>query len=921
MPKKKGGQDGQRARSPEDSKPSADTSGAEANSQFQAEEAPDQKELDPLTIFKGQPGINSIYGYFYGEEARKKAVSVDELVMFLQNTHPKLVDKVAGQGGDPEVGDETWTKAMEQSWNIVNALPSGVFVKGQEKGKDLLTRWVTAASRYFSASSKPYPATYVSIAYQQYLAHVNTAMNQLSHLGVMCDAYTRLSTATLESIGEPLGVSSAQVLNFQRYLQDFKAHNQSLTKPPNEVTTNEPSLQRTNNPAITILKREPGSNRVDLYLKDQEDHRKFALKYFEQIRKPPGESAGGGDGGGRDPGGPSCGICGSPDHSQDRCPWRKPEDGKGPYCPRCNRRGHEAWACPRRPGAPPCSYCGEYGHEADRCPLEARRARRLRDERPTRSLEETRLAFKAGVPMVPRDSSSEVEEPPQEDPRVALKRQLRRDRRIQEERAIERVSREETRQQQFLLADLPRIRKELMFVITSGQCEYEDQLDASQRKKLDEAMLQVYTHQLSRGPNRGLDEGHTSASLKELGVDHITKFNGLEHKYAIKVFLAKFEEIRGFKKWNSQVSASALGQLLDGTALDFYENYKRGFPSGTRLEYIPLRDALLTQFYQKFTLSEKTRMMTSLKYEVARHRSHIHFLTECQKQSFLIYDRGPSLDNESELITRRQAREEMVLMFFVAGCAPIIRHEIEYSRAETKTQIEAAIRRKEEAIRAQDNSGRHDLEPGYHVKEISLEQIEEEMVALQYPPAEISAVIKAKGGRPGDRTYAGGDLTCYYCELPGHRRSECPTLKRDQERNQVHPDKCGPKVGAPPAVDALARRKRRPPPKTGSSRRKEKPASRPRSRKVNEVELSEEGSSSDSYSDSEEEESTRGASSRPPPSPQWPGGGLPFWPPWPAYWPYQQPVNATTQQAPAEPLQAAEITRQGVRKTNPYDLL
>ena len=277
------------------------------------------------------------------------------------------------------------------------------------------------------------------------------------------------------------------------------------------------------------------------------------------------------------------------------------------------------------------------------------------------------------------------------------------------------------------------------------------------------------------------------------------------------------------------------------------------------------------------------------------------------------------MDNESELITRRQAREEMVLMFFVAGCAPVIRHEIEYSRAETKSQIEAAIRRKEEAIRAQDNSGRHDLEPGYQVKEISLERIEEEMTALQYPVAEINAVIKAKGGRVGDRPYSGGDLTCYYCEIPGHRRSECPTLKRDQERNQVHPDKCGPKVGTPPAVDALAKKKRRPPQKGLPSRRRDKPA-KPRSRKVNEVELSEEGGSSSDTSETDEEEPPRVSSGRQTHGAPWGVGGAPCWPPWPTYWPYQPP-GAASQQPPTDTLQASEITRQGVRKSNLYDLL
>lgn len=919
----------QRSPSPEDSKTEVEVSFPQGNA----------SDYDPVHLFLQVGGLEATSAYLYGQDAALKAESVDTGIARLKVCHPQLLELAKDQENLGN-GDETWITHGESSWQAVNKLSEGEFRKALDKGKDLLGKWTTAAASFFGrvgASSEVTSLTGLRMKYGLYQAHIADVITQLNYVMVLVETYSKLTPGLWERLEDPPTVTGALGINGTRLLGDYRAHSQSLNprlepKSAKKAASGEaPSTPggggggpATPKPPISILKKEPAGSRVDKDLQDQEEHRKFTVRYLERLQQRPPEGGqreagrAGDRGGGGPPDGQNCGICGSPDHQQDRCPFRYPADGRGPYCSRCGKRGHQEWDCPHRPGAPPCGYCGEYGHVREGCPLAARRERRLRDELPARSMEESRLALKAGYPAEPPDdASSDLEDPPQENPRVTFRRQLRRDRLLQQEQAIERVSREETRQQQILLADLPRIRKELMFVITTGRCEHEYQLTEDQRKKLEEAMIQVYTNQLSRPSGRGPEEAHSSASLRELGVDHVTKFNGLEHKYAIKLFLAKFEEIRSFKKWNSQVSAAALGQLLDGTALDFYENYKKQFPPGARLEYVPLRDALLTQFYQKFTLSEKTKMMTNLKYDVARHRSHIHFMTECQKQSFLIYDRGPTMDNETELITRRQAREEMVLMFFVAGCAPVIRHEIEYSRAETKGQIEAAIRRKEEAIRAQDTSGRHDLEPGYHVKEVTLEQIESEMTALQYPAHEISAVMRAKGGRPGDRAPPATDLTCYYCELPGHRRSECPTLKRDQGRNQVRSDKCGPNVGTPPAVDALARKGR---PNTvrkgGATKRKEKPT-KPRSRKVNEVDV--EGESSTEGESSEfEEEAAEDRNPREAAPPPW---VTPGWaPPWPTYWPYHPP-SAPRRPPAEEALQAAEITRQGARKISPYDLL
>ena len=884
-------------------------------------------DLDPANLLRREGGAAAVALYLYGEEAKLKATSADEGVERFKDLYPRLLEL----SKDPQnlgAGDDTWMQTSVPSWEVVKELPEGGFAAALLKGVDLLNKWSGAASRFFGreAAANVTSITGLDLAFQLYQAHVSDTITHLTHVLALCETYKKLTPDLVRKLGDRSTVSEGLSENVRRLQMDLQRHSRSLTggDPPKTLASCDPvdgGVTATKGPPISILKKEPAATRVDRDLRDQEEHRRFTLQFLERLQRPPDGGRPGrrdrqdGEDGEDPPEGKPCGLCHEMGHQQDRCPYRFPSDGRGPYCSRCGKRGHQEWDCPLRPDAPPCSYCGEYGHTGDSCPLAARRERRIRDERPERTMEEKRLALKAGFPSFPPEELSDLDEPPQENPRLTIRRQLRRDRRLQQEQAIERVSKEETRQQQLLLADLPRIRRELMFVITSGQCTYEGQLTDDQRKKLEEAMIQVYTNQLARPPGRGVEEAHSSASLRELGVDHITKFNGLEHKYAIKLFLTKFEEIRSFKKWNSQVSASALGQLLDGTALDFYENYKKQYPPGTRLDYEPLRDALLTQFYQKFTLSEKTKMMTNLKYDVARHRSHIHFMTECQKQSFLIYDRGPTMDNETELITRRQAREEMVLMFFVAGCAPIIRHEIEYSRAETKGQIEAAIRRKEEAIRAQDTSGRHDLEPGYNVKEVSLEQIEAEMTALQYPVNEIHAVMRAKGGRPGERPAPLGDITCYYCEVPGHRRSECPALKRDQGRNQVHPDKSGP--NASPSVDALAKKGRSKPTRKGvTPRRKEKPG-KPRSRKVNEVDLEEEASTETSSSESEVEVEESGPRREAVPSWGPPGWGAP---PWPTYWPYQPPAPPRGPQQD-EALHAAEITRQGVRKSNPYDLL
>ena len=76
------------------------------------------------------------------------------------------------------------------------------------------------------------------------------------------------------------------------------------------------------------------------------------------------------------------------------------------------------------------------------------------------------------------------------------------------------------------------------------------------------------------------------------------------------------------------------------------------------------------------------------------------FLVECERKSHVLQDSGFFLSDQDQLITRRAAREEGMLMYFLAGASPQVRFQVEYAKAETKEQIKAEIRKFEDALRA-----------------------------------------------------------------------------------------------------------------------------------------------------------------------------------------------------------------------------
>jgi hypothetical protein len=318
---------------------------------------------------------------------------------------------------------------------------------------------------------------------------------------------------------------------------------------------------------------------------------------------------------------------------------------------------------------------------------------------------------------------------------------------------------------------------------------------------------------------------------------------------------------------------------------------------------------------------------------VAKHGSHLAFLTECEKKSYIIADRGYVLDDSNEMISRRQAREEMLLMFFIAGSAPAIRYEIDYSGAETKAEIKEQIRKLEDALRAKSNTPKA-LEPGYHVNEITAEGMEEKMKDLGYAPAEINAVVK--GRFPNKRSAekkkvnsaSEGGQQCWYCALEGHRRAACPSLKEDTRKGAVQPDRCGPREGVAPQVDAVKQRGggnstgRTSTPKGGtrnSGRGKGQGRGRGRGRRVNEVDL-------DDDNGVEADESDNGT---PTGALGWqpPAKGAAPWSPWGAGYPMVMPYPVSAGAAAPRPAEAqisevSEVRRSGASAyPTAYDLI
>ena len=601
-----------------------------------------------------------------------------------------------------------------------------------------------------------------------------------------------------------------------------------------------------------------------------------------------------------------CDLCRRRGHRAEDCPWI-PKDGKGPYCSLCGRRGHGEWDCFKSVKARPCPKCAQFGHFPEDCPdAKLREARERRFRSP--SVADHRLRLKAGMPL-DSSSSSEVEEVPREDPLVVMKRQLKMRKKEATERELARVAKEETRQANMRWADLPRIRSDIIYFVSNGKHADFDSLDEAAKKKVEETMLQVYVQQMAKGPSRS-EEPSVSSSLKELGVDHLTQFAGNEGKYAVKPFLSKVDEIRSFKRWSPQVAAAALGQLLVGTARDWFDNLKKDM-NGQPIGYDQLKLALLKEFYRKITIVEKTQIMNSLRFDVAKHRTHLAFLTECEKKSHIIADRGYILEDGNEMISRRQAREELVLMFFVSGSAPAIRFEIEHSQSETKEEIKRAVLRQEDAIRAKESSPRAALEAGYQVHEVSKETLEHEMKELGYDQTQINAVVRKRpaGPQKGGGQPASDGIICHYCATPGHKRYDCESMKRDTLNGTLRADKCGPRQGEAPAVEALAKRAGRKP------KGKEKKAARTRGRGKRRVNAVDAEASSSGESEDEEETpanpSKQVAAASGAPSP-WAGWAPP---------PYSVVYTPGPVSQPPEPVQTAEVSRQGVIMRSPYDLL
>ena len=610
-----------------------------------------------------------------------------------------------------------------------------------------------------------------------------------------------------------------------------------------------------------------------------------------------------------------CSLCFSKGHTARQCPNR-PTDGKGPYCIKCSRRGHTIFRCPYgRFDPPPCPHCGDTGHYADQCPLKKIKDR-VEKANQEKTMEEIRLMQKAGIPLSSEDEDdSEVQEIPRENPRQAMKRQLKERRELERQRQIKKVQREEEKFFDAQWADLHRLRQDIILLISGRREENIDNLTAHQREEVNKAMVTAYLQQLTRGPKLGAAEPTTASSLKELGIEGLQPYSGDEAKLPVKSFIRNVDEVKGFKKWSNPVATIAMGKLLVEAAREWYEVVKAD-RNQEPMEYHELKLALIKQFYRKITVVEKAKVMASLKFDVTKHRGHLAFLTECERKSHLICDKGFMVENGSELITRNQAREEMVLMHFLAGASPNIRYEVSHSGAETKAEVKEAIIRVEEALRAKESEPRHALLPGYQANEIvwTEDSLSAEMKKLGYDDLEICAVVKNKGFQSrGRRSAAKGTsspdtvIQCHYCATIGHKRSECDLLTEHFKKGCVHPDKCGPKEGLPVNVNTLSKRfskdKKKKDDKSGRVRKK---------KKINEVEVDDSAS---------EEEVTAPPKAHPPMIQPVP---VPMaWGPWgPPAQPGKYPALTMPASTPApEALQASEISLRAGPCQSPYDLI
>ena len=632
---------------------------------------------------------------------------------------------------------------------------------------------------------------------------------------------------------------------------------------------------------------------------------------------PPMASGSGGSGGPDRP--MYCSLCFKPGHSAENCPGR-PEEKKGPYCIKCKRMGHTFYECPHGRFAVPCNHCGDIGHFDKDCPVERARQRRVAQREP-RTQQEVRLLRKAGIPLEEDDrEDSDIEEIPREDPQTLLKRQMKERKRLEAERQVRKLKKEEEKQLGMQWAELYRMKEDLIMLLSGRDKATEYDLDQSQQKDLTQALINAYIQQQTKG-TRALDQATTvAASLKDLGIDGLHQYDGNEAKYPVKSFIRQVDDVKGFKKWPNTTAAIAMAKLLVGNAKDWYEVLRAENQQETP-EYNKLKLALLQQFYKKITIVEKALAMTALKFDVSKHGSHLNFLTECERQAFILSDQAYSLESDTELITRKQAREEQTLLIFVANSAPLLRYEIEYQGAETKEQIKAVIRKFENALRAKENSPRHALLPGYKVNEVTKPDpasVQRQMEALGYSANEVNAVVKTKGQKNGGDTV----IQCYYCATIGHRRNECGLLEEDVRKNQVKPDKLGPRAGQAPQVESLAKKK------ASTKEKKPKGGAKPtgtkkkkvlfRKKKVNAVEVTDsEGDTDEAEEEQEEITDPRGSSKVAAPV-QAPGVAWNPWGPYPGTpgWP---PFGSTGRPALEAP-QTAEVSASPRRKSV-YDLI
>ena len=630
-----------------------------------------------------------------------------------------------------------------------------------------------------------------------------------------------------------------------------------------------------------------------------------------------------GAGGSGGPGRPVlCALCFRPGHTADNCPG-KPDEKKGPYCMNCKKMGHTFYECPLGRFAVPCNHCGDTGHFERDCPVERARQRRVAQREP-RTYQDIRLLRKAGIPLDDEDKEdSDIEEIPREDPQETLKRQMKERKRLEAERQVRKLKREEEKQLGMQWAELYRIKEDLIRLLTGKDAATEVDLDSAQQKELTQALVNAYIQQQTKGP-KPMDQGSSvAASLKDLGVDGLHQYDGNEAKYPVKQFIRQVDDVKGFKKWPNTTAAIAMSKLLIGNAKDWYEVLRAENQQETP-EYNRLKLALLQQFYKKITIVEKAIAMHDLKFDVAKHGSHLNFLTECERQAFIISDQAYSLEADEELITRRQAREEQTLLIFIANSAPLLRWEIEYHGAETKAEIKTVIRRFENALRAKENSPRHALLPGYKVHEVSKPDpatVQKQMEALGYSPGEVNAVVRHKSPKAAGDTV----IQCYYCTTVGHRRNECGLLEEDVKKGQVRPDKLGPRAGQAPQVESLSKRR------GGSKDKKPKAGSKPtgtkkkkpffRRKKVSAVEVTDsDNDTEEGDEDTEEVTEPRGSSHSASASPnrtpgaQWnpwmsPYPGTPGWPPF-----------GSTGRPALEAPQTAEVSVNPQRRSA-YDLI